>query len=177
MNKLIYTIAALLTLTLFSACGSDDDITGKNEEIVYPKTDSIFGYRFGSSMEEVKPDIIRNDKLAFSLNKTSDIIPATVFHFQDGKLNTICKYYQASILAYPFQELFLNDIAKLSPPQPIEIIKPSAGEYITYLKEDSIYWTYNHLKILVRNDYFNISEKENINNYYDFLVIEYQKKK
>lgn len=167
MKKLLYTLFALLFSVYFIACGGEEEITV--EKPIYPATDSLFGYRFGSSMKEVDPQIIKSEELA--INKIKGVALFYTFRFQQDKLSIISKYYSANILGHPFQELFFNDISVLDPPKSLKLIPPPDGEYITYIEKDSISWTNRDLQILVRNDYSNM-----MGAYYNYLVVEYKKK-
>ncbi|NDW18946.1 hypothetical protein D0T53_08485 [Dysgonomonas sp. 216] len=173
MKNLLYILLTLFILTACSDSDDDNPNNGNNGKGEYSKTDSIFNYRFGSSIEDINPDFVRSKNLAFSYGEFGSMLPGTVFYFQDDKLTTVSKYYSANIFFHQYQKLFLNDVSKLSPPILIELTKPAIDKKITYIKEDSISWTHEHLKILVRNDYFNFLEKQEEFLKEHYLVIEY----
>lgn len=179
MKKLIYI---LLLLPLFAACSSDSENVVEPTGTIYSKTDSVFEYRFGSTIEEVNPDVRRSADLAFSYSGTSDK-PATVFYFTNDSLTTVSKYYPSRakwLVSYDF----LGDVRRLEPTNNIDLTSytDNPEDYVNgmnpsviYLKTDSISWDHQHLNILVRNDYFSF-ESNNIDRKDYYLVIEYQKK-
>lgn len=183
MKKLI---TLLLILPFLIACSSDDPISNPNENLGggnYSKMDSVFNYRFGSSIEDIKPDVIRSKNIAFSYSNGSTSGTATVFHFENTLLTAVCKYYSANTRWFNTHN-FENDINSLNPPVKIEltnyVLYPEDYEDwmntdVIYLKKDSIKWSYNHLNILIYNDYFSF-DKQNPDSKDYYLVIEYQRK-
>lgn len=176
-------LTLLLLLSFFFACSSDDPIMnsdGKDEgsKNQYSKTDSIFEYRFGSSIEEVKPDIIRSPELAFSYNRDGSK-PGTVFHFKDKKLTTVSKYYTASE-AWVNGQSFIRDVNKLNPPYEI-ILRKYPEEYeswmkpsIAYFQENSLSWKYNHYNVILKCINFSF-DSHNIEMKFPYFAIEFSK--
>ena len=179
MKKLLYI---LFTVCFLTACSSDNENLPKDNNITYPKSDSILGYRFGSSIEEVNPDVVRSKDMAFSYSDEENR-PATVFYFRDNKLTTLNSYYP-SRLEWFNGNSFLRDIQLLEPSVNIEltnyVLHPedyteNMNVDVIYLKEDSLSWVNKELNILIRNDFFSF-DKKNIESRDYYLVIEYKKK-
>jgi hypothetical protein len=127
---------------------------------------TLFGYKFGSSKEEINPEVKISNDFAYNWASTNGYEPPMrAFKFQSNKLTSVWSCYGTGKIAFTY---FVKEVEALNPPQ--KITSNTDNEFgRTTLEQDSLSWKYHNYNILIRNGEILINDKQE-----PMIIIEYK---
>jgi hypothetical protein len=137
--------------------------------------DTLFGYKFGSTMEEVKPDVKLSNDFTYNWVSAPSYDPKEPLHaftFKNNMLSSIWSCYPKNIQDSFYTVFFVSEIDQLNPPVEITFTVDPNNYYNMSLNQDSLTWTYHDYKILIREGTIQLI---NIDYPYPMYIIEYSR--